>query len=62
MKTSNYIGDTINKLPKGYVFTYTNFLSEATKREAVIKHLNRMVVAGKIDKEDENNNSKSNKL
>lgn len=50
MKTSNYIGDKINKLPKGYVFTYTNFLSEATKREAVIKHLNRMVVAGKIEK------------
>jgi len=50
MKTSEYIKDKINKLPKGYVFTYINFLSKVTKREAIIKHLNRMVVAGKIEK------------
>jgi hypothetical protein len=50
MKTSEYIKDKINKLPKGYVFTYINFLSEVTNREAIIKHLNRMVVAGKIEK------------
>ncbi len=50
MKTSVYIEDKINKLPKGYIFTYMDFLSEVTKREAIIKHLNRMVVAGKIEK------------
>jgi hypothetical protein len=50
VKTSDYIEDKINKLPKGYVFTYIDFISEVTKREAIIKHLNRMVVSGKIEK------------
>ena len=50
MKTSDYIEDKINKLAKGYVFTYIDFISEVTKREAVIKHLNRMVTSGKIEK------------
>ncbi|UMB53724.1 DUF6088 family protein [Lutibacter sp. A64] len=50
MKASDYIEDRVNKLPKGYVFTYVDFLSEVAKREAIIKHLNRMVVSGKIEK------------
>lgn len=50
MKTSDYIESKINKLPKGYVFTYLDFISEVTKREAIIKHLNRMVASGKIEK------------
>jgi len=50
VKTSVYIEDKINKLPKGYVFTYMDFISEVTKREAIIKHLNRMVASGKIEK------------
>ena len=50
MKTSEYIEDKINKLPKGYVFTYMNFMNEVTRREAVIKHLNRMAASGKINK------------
>jgi hypothetical protein len=50
MKTSEYIEEKINKLPKGYVFTYMDFISEVTKREAIIKHLNRMAVSGKINK------------
>ena len=50
MKTSEYIVDKINKLPKGYVFTYTDFVTEVTRREAVIKHLNRMVASKKIEK------------
>ena len=50
MKTSDYIEDKINKLPKSYVFTYVDFLTEVNKREAVIKHLNRMVQSGKINK------------
>tara|TARA_R110000744_G_scaffold316945_2_gene423621 strand:+ start:8820 stop:9554 length:735 start_codon:yes stop_codon:yes gene_type:complete len=50
VKTSEYIEDKINKLPKSYVFTYVDFLTEVNKREAVIKHLNRMVQSGKINK------------
>lgn len=50
MKTSEYIEFTINRLPKGYVFTYNDFLAEVNRKEAVIKALNRMVVAGKIVK------------
>lgn len=50
MKTSDYIVDKINRFPKNYVFTYTDFIQEVNKREAIIKHLNRMVAAGKINK------------
>ncbi len=50
MKTSDYIEYRINKLPKGYVFTYIDFMSKVNKREAIIKHLNRMVVSSKIEK------------
>ncbi len=50
MKTSEYIGLTINKLPKGYIFTYSNFISEVNRKEAVIKALNRMADSGKIQK------------
>lgn len=50
MKTSEYIELTINRLPKGYVFTYADFITEVNKKEAVIKALNRMVEAGKIAK------------
>jgi hypothetical protein len=50
MKTTEYIGVTIDRLPKGYVFTYDDFTTEVNKKEAVIKALNRMVVSGKIAK------------
>lgn len=50
MKTSDYISFTINRLPKGYVFTYVDFITEVNKKEAIIKALNRMVVSGKIAK------------
>lgn len=50
MKTSEYIVYKISKLPKGYVFTYREFIVEETKQEAVIKYLNRMVASGKIEK------------
>jgi Family of unknown function (DUF6088) len=50
MKTPEYITFIINRLPKGYVFTYTDFLTEVNKKEAVIKALNRMVASGKIAK------------
>jgi len=50
MKVSDYIATTIDRLPKGYVFTYADFITEVNKKEAVIKALNRMVVSGKIAK------------
>jgi len=50
MKVSDYIATTIDRLPKGYVFTYADFVTEVNKKEAVIKALNRMVISGKIAK------------
>lgn len=50
MKTTDYIAIAIDRLPKGYVFTYADFTTEVNKKEAVIKALNRMVVSGKIAK------------
>jgi len=50
MKTSEYISLTIDRLPKGYVFTYADFATGVNQKEAVIKALNRMVVSGKIAK------------
>ncbi len=50
MKTSDYISNAIDRLPKGYVFTYADFITEVNKKEAVIKTLNRLVNSGKIDK------------
>ena len=50
MNTAEYIAFTVDRLPKGYVFTYADFITEVNKKEAVIKALNRMVVSGKIAK------------
>ena len=50
MKVTDYIVDTINRLPKGYVFTYEDFTTEVDKKEAVIKALNRMAASGRITK------------
>lgn len=50
MKTSEYISFTIGRFPKGYVFTYADFITEMNKKEAIIKALNRMVASGKIMK------------
>lgn len=50
MKTSEYILNTIDRLPKGYVFTYEDFMSEVNGKEAVIKALNRLAASGKIAK------------
>ena len=43
MKTTDYISNSMDRLPKGYIFTYADFISEVNKKEAVIKTLNRMV-------------------
>lgn len=50
MKTTDYVSLKINKLPKGYVFTYVDFYSDEHHKEAVIKALNRMAASGKIAK------------
>ncbi|MGB4016174.1 DUF6088 family protein [Petrimonas mucosa] len=50
MKITDYISFKIDRLPKGYVFTYADFITEVNQREAVIKALNRLVAAGKIAK------------
>jgi hypothetical protein len=50
MKSAEYLVFTIDRLPKGYVFTYADFITEVNKKEAVIKALNRMVKSGKIAK------------
>jgi hypothetical protein len=50
MKISEYIANTINRLPTDHVFTYTDFNLDASKKDAVVKALNRMVAAGKITK------------
>jgi hypothetical protein len=50
MKTTEYVETKIDSLPKGYVFTHNDFLSDLNNKEAVIKALNRMAIAGKIDK------------
>lgn len=50
MKTTDYIIYTIDRLPKGYVFTYADFINEVNNKEAVIKALNRMTASGKISK------------
>jgi len=50
MKTSDYLTVKIDRLPKGYVFTYEDFIDEVNRKEAVIKALNRMATSGKIAK------------
>ncbi len=50
MQISDFISFTIDRLPKGYVFTYVDFTTEVNKKEAVIKALNRMAASGKIAK------------
>ena len=50
MKTTDYISFIIDRLPKGYVFTYEDFMTDVNNQEAAIKALNRMVASGKIVK------------
>lgn len=50
MKTAEYVAYTVDRLPKGYVFTYADLTTEVNQKEAVIKALNRMVTSGKIAK------------
>ncbi len=42
--------DKVDKIPEGYVFTYSEIIDDANKAEAVIKALNRMVASGRLKK------------
>jgi hypothetical protein len=50
MVIAEYIRNKIDRLPKGFVFTYTEFTPEVENKEAVIKTLNRMVASGDLNK------------
>ncbi|HTN05518.1 DUF6088 family protein [Agriterribacter sp.] len=50
MRTTEYIAFSIDRMPKGYVFTYSNFDKGVNNKEAIIKALNRMAASGKIVK------------
>lgn len=50
MKVIDNILFMINRFPKGYVFTYTDFISNVNNNESIIKALNRLSKAGKITK------------
>jgi len=50
MKIPEYIGNTIDRLPKGYVFTYVDFIDKVRNKEALIKALNRLAASGRIVK------------
>ncbi len=50
MKTSVYIKNTVDRLPRGYVFTYSDFVDKVESKDALSKALNRMAASGKITK------------
>ena len=45
-----YLAFTIDRLPKGYVFSYPDFVTEVNCKEIIIKTLNCMAASGKIVK------------
>lgn len=50
MKVVDIVANKIDRLPKGYVFTYKELDTKVKDKEAVIKALNRMVGSGKLAK------------
>ncbi len=50
MSTAGDVMNTIDRFPRGYVFTYGDLEVDSRKKEAVIKALNRMAASGKIAK------------
>lgn len=50
MRISRIIANKVDRLAKGYVFTYDDLIQEVDNKEAVIKALNRMVQKGKLAK------------
>ena len=50
MKVSEIIANTIDRLPADHIFTYSDFDIEVSRKDAVVKALNRMAASGKISK------------
>ncbi len=50
MKLTEIIALRLDRLPKGYVFSYRDLSQEVDQGEAMIKALNRMAASGKIAK------------
>lgn len=50
MKSSDLIRNKINRLPEGYVFTYSDFSNEVKSENALKLTLFRLVRAGKIER------------
>ncbi|MCD4817961.1 MAG: DUF6088 family protein [Candidatus Cloacimonetes bacterium] len=50
MKVKEYVIKKIERLPKGFVFTYEDIIKEVNSKEAVIKNLNRLVTSGRLSK------------
>lgn len=50
MKLTETIAYRLDRLPKGYVFSYRDLSQEVDRQEALIKALNRMAASGRIAK------------
>ena len=50
MNVSEFIKKKINRLPKSYIFTSSDFSQEVENKSAVVKALNRMVQNGELRK------------
>jgi hypothetical protein len=50
MKVTEYVKNNIARFPKGYIFTYGDFVNKVESKEALAKALNRLVSSGKIVK------------
>ncbi len=50
MKVSDLVQLKIDRLPDEYLVTYKDFTPEVSNKEAVVKYLNRLANAGRIEK------------
>ncbi len=47
---ADYLADKLDRLPRGYVFTYKDFIKQVSQKEAAIKALTRTAEIGAIRK------------
>lgn len=50
MKITEELRSKIARLPRGYIFTYSDFMIEVKSKDSTIRALNRMVKSGEINK------------
>jgi len=50
MKITEYIKNSIDRFPRGYVFTCSDFVERVESKEALVKALNRLAGSGRIVK------------